>query len=90
MQQIRLLPVEDKMVYKSFVYENIKAIFNKIKENDYEVLLEVNSNKFLIHIKTAMNKIEEFEILAIKGFIEISLSLLKILKTIVYKLYFEA
>jgi hypothetical protein len=89
MQQVRLFSEECKLVKKSFVYKNIKAAFNKIKDNDYEVFLEVNSNKFLIHIKTAMNKIEEFEILAVKGFVEVSLSLLKILKSIVYKLYFE-
>jgi hypothetical protein len=53
------------------------------------VLLEVNSNKFLIHIKTAMKKIEQFEILAVKGFVELSLGLLRLVKQIVYKLYFE-
>ena len=89
MQQIKLFSIGEEVVCKTFAYDNIKAIFNKISDYDYEVLLEVNSNKFLIHIKTAMNKIEEFEILAIKGFVEISLSLLKILKKIVYKLYFE-
>ena len=88
MIQSKLL-VFDKAIYKSFTNENINAFFYKIWDNEYEVLLEVNSNKFLIHIKTAMKKIEQFEILAVKGFVELSLGLLRLVKQIVYKLYFE-
>jgi len=41
-------------------------------------------------MQTAMNRIEKFEILAIKGFVNLSVSLLRLLKNVVYKLYFEA
>lgn len=41
-------------------------------------------------MKTAMNRIEKFEILAVKWFVNLSMSLLRLLKNVVYKLYFES
>ena len=78
-----------KILTNSFLYEHISAVFKKIEENEYDVILEINSNKFLIHLTTNFNKIEKFEIIAAKGFIEISASLIKILKNLIYHLYIE-
>ncbi len=89
MLQSKLLSTYENVIYKSFFYENISAIFSKIWDWEFEVLLNVNSNKFLIHLKVAMNKIEQFEILAVKWFVDLSVNLLKVLKRIVYSLYFE-
>jgi hypothetical protein len=36
-----------------------------------------------------MKTIENLEIIAIKGFVELSISIVKIIRKIVYKLYFE-
>jgi hypothetical protein len=55
----------------------------------YDVLLEINSNKFLLRIETAMSKLESFEIIAVKGFVDLTLNVYKILKRIITKLYFE-
>ncbi|MFZ5341577.1 MAG: hypothetical protein ACOZBL_03345 [Patescibacteria group bacterium] len=51
---------------KKVDFENIKATFWKVTDNLYEVILEINSNKFLIHFDIAMNRIEQFEIIAVK------------------------
>ncbi len=89
MQQYRLFTPQVEC--KTFETEllNVSAVFKCIDDNLYEVLLQINSNKFLIRIQTAMNRIEKFEILAIKGFINLSLSTLRVLKNVIYKLYFE-
>ncbi len=90
MQPLKLFTCAGQVIVKFFKYENIVAIFRKIAENTYEIFLEINSNKFLILVKTGMNKIEQFEVLAVKGFVDLSLNLLRALKKIVYILYFEA
>lgn len=55
----------------------------------HEVVLEINSHKFLIAIKIGMKKLEEFEILAVKGFVEIGMKVVRLLRRIVSVLYFE-
>jgi hypothetical protein len=90
MQPLRLFSCAGQVIVKFFKYENIMAIFKKVADDTYEILLEVNSNKFLILTKIGMNKIEQFEVLAVKGFVDLSLKLLRALKRIVYILYFEA
>lgn len=88
MQQLRLFWHSD-FVTKKVSFDNIKATFWKLTETLHEVILEINSNKFLIVFDIAMNRIEQFEIIAVKWFVEMSLNILKTLKKIVYKLYFE-
>ena len=90
MQQYRLFSYQ--LWCKKFETEilNVSAVFKCIEDGVYEVLLQINSNKFLIHMKTAMNRIEKFEILAVKWFVNLSMSLLRLLKNVVYKLYFES
>lgn len=74
---------------KKICFDNIKATFVNL-EGIQELLLEINSNKFLINFKTSMNRIEEMEIVAVKWFVELSLWVLRTIKKIVTKLYFEA
>lgn len=88
MQQLRLF-MDEICFSRTISFESISAIFTAIGNNMYEVILEVNSNKFLIHFWTAMNKIEKFEIIAVKGFVDVSVSILRTIKKIIYKLYFE-
>ena len=89
MQQYRLFTFDGNCKTYETEILNVSATFKCISDGVYEVLLQINSNKFLIHMETAMDRIEKFEILAIKGFINLSLSLLRLLKNVVYKLYFE-
>lgn len=88
MQQLKLF-MSDLNTYKNINLESITAVFTMIGETTYEVMLEINSNKFLIQFQTTMNKIEQFEIVAVKWFVSISRNILMTLKKIVYKLYFE-
>jgi len=46
-------------------------------------LLEINSNKILIALQGAYDAIEQFEILAVKGFVELSVSFIKTIKKLV-------
>jgi hypothetical protein len=88
MQQLNLLN-ETINLDKNIIIDNIKANFVKIGEDMYDVLLEINSNKFLLRIEATMSKLESFEIIAVKGFVDLTLNVYKILKRIITKLYFE-
>jgi len=88
MQQLRLF-TDNMYILKKVDFENIKATFWKLTDNLYEVVLEINSNKFLIHFDVAMNRIEQFEIIAVKWFVELSMNILRTLRKIIFKLYFE-
>ncbi len=88
MQQLKLFSQGFDLI-KTIDFENIKASFVKFGENLYELVLEINSNKFLINFKATMNQIEQMEIVAIKGFVELSINIIKTIKKIVYMLYFE-
>lgn len=88
MQQLKLFDQGFELI-KTIDFENIKATFMKIWENIYELILEINSNKFLINFQATMNQIEQMEIVAIKWFVELSISIVKTIKKIVSMLYFE-
>ncbi len=88
MQQLKLINESGNM-FRTICIENVKAVFNKIYDGVYEILLDINSNKFLININVTMDKIEQMEIVAVKGFVELSMKIVRIIKRIVYKLYFE-
>ena len=62
---------------------NMKAIFEEKAEGKYDVVLEINSHKFLISMKPGWTNIEEFEVVAIKGFVEYSCNVIQALKDIV-------
>jgi len=68
--------------------DNIKAVFTNIRENVYEVVLEISSHKFVISLENIFEKIEKFEILAVKWFMEITRKSVQTLKKLVeYLLY---
>ena len=52
-------------------------------QGKYEVLLEINSNKMLITMQGALDYIEQFEIIAVRGFIELSTSFIQTIKKLV-------
>jgi|GEM_PF-245793 len=62
---------------------NMKAIFEEKEEGKYDVVLEINSHKFLISMKPGWNALEEFEVIAVKGFVEYSYDVMQALKNIV-------
>lgn len=62
---------------------NMKATFEEKEEGKYDVVLEINSHKFLISMKPGWNDLEEFEVVAVKGYVEFSYTVMQALKRIV-------
>lgn len=75
------------MNMKSVTSGGIKASFYDQGEGSYEVLLEVNSNKILITLNMLMDRIQEFEILAVKGFVEMTKEFIVTIKKLVSYLF---
>jgi hypothetical protein len=60
----------------------------EVKDSNYEVLLEVSSNKFLVNMVTdAAWLIEKFEVVAVKWFMELSKKVIEVLRNIVFHLW---
>ena len=66
--------------------EGIRASVMQNDQGKYEVLLEINSNKMLIAMQGALDYIEQFEIIAVRGFIELSTSFIQTIKKLVWHL----
>ncbi len=63
---------------------SIKATFTELQQSNYEVLLEVSSNKFLVNMVTdAAWVIQWFEIVAVKWFMELSRKVIEVVKKLV-------
>lgn len=77
------------LIKKTIHIDNIKATFTGIKENFYDIILEINSNKFLINMESIADTIEQFEIIAVKGFIELSNRIVDIIKKLVEHLRYR-
>lgn len=63
--------------------EGIKASIVQQEDSKYEILLEINSNKLMIAMQGAWDMIEAFEIIAVRGFIELSTSFIQTIKKLV-------
>lgn len=85
MFQAQLINIPDEN-YKYITVEGISASVLQQSESDYEILLEVNSNKMLISMQGALDMIEKFEIIAVKGFIELTTSFIQTIKKLVQHL----
>jgi len=51
---------------KHICLDNIHAIFTENSDGSYDVVLEINSNKFLITLHNIANQIDSLEIIATK------------------------
>lgn len=73
---------------RNVVWNSIKASFTEIQQSNYEVLLEVSSNKFLVNMVTdAAWMIQWFEVIAVKWFMELSKKVIEVLKNVVSRLW---
>lgn len=66
---------------------NIKAMFVNTFDDFYEVVLEVNSHKFFIKVSRIFDQIVEFEILAVKWFLEVSRKIVEMIKSLIDHLF---
>jgi len=89
MQQLRLVNPSKLTFEKRVSYSHISAEFKKLKNAFHEVVLEVNSHKFIVNMKAGLKKIEQFEVIAVQGCIELWVKVIRLLKRIVTTLYFE-
>jgi len=74
---------------QSINFDNIRATFTNTAENFYDIVLELNSNKFLINIEAISDSIEKFEILSTKWFVELSNKIIMMLKNLVQHLLYR-
>ncbi|MEI6117789.1 MAG: hypothetical protein WCP92_00565 [bacterium] len=63
--------------------DNVNALFTENGDGSYEVVLEINSNRFLIAVNNIADQIESLEIIATKGFIEISNKIILMIKRLI-------
>jgi hypothetical protein len=89
MQQQKLLTHNDIGARKSVHLHHIRAHFVEIASAIHEVVVEINSQKFLVRIKAGLKKFEQFEVLAVRGCVELCLRTVRLLRKIVTSLYFE-
>lgn len=89
MVQPKLFVSAQEATWKSVQLHHVKATFMQIAERFHEVVLEINSQKFLVRVQTGIKKLEQFEVLAVKGCIELCVKTIRMLKRIVTSLYFE-
>lgn len=77
------LLTESVLDHKSICVEWITATLTQYSQNDFEVLLEINSNKILVAFQWAIDRIEELQILAVKWFVELSKSFITTIKNLI-------
>ncbi|MDR0608373.1 MAG: hypothetical protein LBG52_08840 [Candidatus Peribacteria bacterium] len=65
----------------------VHASFTEQGSAHYEVLLEVSTNKFLVNMVRDENGIQSFEIVAMKGFMEITTKIIDLLKRLIVHLW---
>ena len=68
---------------KKICLDNIQAVFTENTDGSYDVVLEINSNKFLIAINNVANQITSLEIITTKGFVEISNKIILMIKKLI-------
>jgi hypothetical protein len=69
---------------KDVIRNSVKASFTEINQSNYEVLLEVSSNKFLVNMITDTAwAIQWFEIIAVKWFMELSKRVIEVAKNVI-------
>jgi len=73
---------------REVVWDSVKASFTEIQQSNYEVLLEVSSNKFLVNMVTDVAwVIQGLEIVAVKWFMELSKKVIEVVKKVVAHLW---
>lgn len=84
------VPVVPWMLLRKTVDKcGIKALFTSVQDWEYEVVLDVSSQKFLLRFSDNWGSIDRFEILAVKWFIyDLSLNLVSSLKLLVENLMY--
>jgi len=62
----RALLTTDVTTTKTVNVGGVKAVFTEIIDNIYDVVLEINSQKFLLRISNESDTIKDFEVITTK------------------------
>ncbi len=89
MHQMSLITPID-VCQKQVCLDNVRAVFTENEEWWYDVVLEINSNKFLIAIQNIADHIESLEIIATKGFVEMTNKIILMIKRLIEHLRYRA
>lgn len=80
--------IDQESIQQRTVYlKNIKATFACAEDWFYDVVLEINSNKFFLSVQQIANQIQEFQIICVKWFIELNNKLIFLLKQLMVHLF---
>ncbi len=74
---------------KTVCLDSIQAIFTETGMGSYDVILEINSNKFLIALHNIADQIDTLEIIATKWFIEINNKIILMIKKLIEHLRYR-
>lgn len=88
MNQTTLIPQLD-IAQQTICLDNVHATFTENADGSYDVILEINSNKFLIAVEKIANHIDRLEIIATKGFVEISNRIILMIKRLIEHLRYR-
>lgn len=77
--------LNQKVIYA----DGVKALVTDYGASNFEVLLEINSNKILVSLQGAFDAIEKFEVIAVKGFVELSKSFITMIKKLIGHLLYR-
>ncbi|HRX64205.1 MAG TPA: hypothetical protein P5060_03825 [Candidatus Absconditabacterales bacterium] len=84
----RALLTTDVTTTKTVNVGGVKAVFTEIIDNIYDVVLEINSQKFLLRISNESDTIKDFEVITTKGFVyDLTNNLVLTLKNLVQCLW---
>ncbi len=78
---------QDYLQQRTVYLKNIKATFSCGEDSFYDIVLEINSNKFFLSVQQISHQIEEFQVVCVKWFIELSNKLIFLLKQLVSHLF---
>jgi len=68
---------------------SVKANFCAGENDFYDIVLEVNSNKFFLSVQQAFDQIQEFQVVCVKGFVELTSTLILLLRQLVSQLFLK-
>lgn len=67
--------------------DSISARFWTQEDNCYDVMLDINSNKFFATITADEKWVEKFELVSMKWFAELSMELINTIKKLIFSLF---
>ena len=88
MNQMSLITPID-VCQKRACLDNVRAVFTENTDGSYDVVLEINSNKFLIAMHNIANQIDSLELISTKGFMEISNKIILMIKRLIEHLRYR-